>query len=293
MIEQSLCNATRSFLLFLLKRRVKRYPDDQFRRPTVVFAPHPDDETLACGGTIIKKTNEGSTVDLVFVTDGSKSHPKLMPPQEMKVTREKEALAAASILGVERQAVHFLHFEDRELQHHFEAAVEAVLRILNECGPEEVFLPYPLEAPRDHRATNVIVKEALNRYGKAVTVYEYPVWMWQHCPWTCTEAYRLGSRRAFIKEQLVMNFYLLKDFQCAVNIGDVLARKRSALDQHRSQMIPLVDDPRWKTLPDMAEGKFLKCFFRPFELFHAYEVPGADPVNGKADSKQPGQTVAS
>jgi LmbE family N-acetylglucosaminyl deacetylase len=41
----------------------------------VVFSPHPDDETLGCGSTIIKKKRLGADVTIVFMTDGSKSHP--------------------------------------------------------------------------------------------------------------------------------------------------------------------------------------------------------------------------
>jgi LmbE family N-acetylglucosaminyl deacetylase len=34
----------------------------------VVVAPHPDDETLGCGGTILRHKNEGDKVSCVFVT---------------------------------------------------------------------------------------------------------------------------------------------------------------------------------------------------------------------------------
>ena len=36
----------------------------------VVFAPHPDDETLGTGGTIVRKLNEGYEVVIVVLTDG-------------------------------------------------------------------------------------------------------------------------------------------------------------------------------------------------------------------------------
>jgi LmbE family N-acetylglucosaminyl deacetylase len=35
----------------------------------VVFAPHPNDETLACGGTIIKRLREGFNVYIILMTD--------------------------------------------------------------------------------------------------------------------------------------------------------------------------------------------------------------------------------
>src|SRR5690349_14548383 len=51
--------------------------------PTVVIAPHQDDETLACGGVIARKRSEGLPVHVIFITDGSASHPghpRLGPP---------------------------------------------------------------------------------------------------------------------------------------------------------------------------------------------------------------------
>jgi LmbE family N-acetylglucosaminyl deacetylase len=36
----------------------------------LVFAPHPDDETLGCGGTIANRVREGHEVEIFFMTDG-------------------------------------------------------------------------------------------------------------------------------------------------------------------------------------------------------------------------------
>ncbi len=56
---------------------------------TLVFAPHQDDETLGCGGTIIKKNRLGAKVTIVFLTDGRKST-NLIPASELGVLRQKE-----------------------------------------------------------------------------------------------------------------------------------------------------------------------------------------------------------
>ena len=36
----------------------------------LVLAPHPDDETLGCGATIARLSNEGYNVQLLTFTDG-------------------------------------------------------------------------------------------------------------------------------------------------------------------------------------------------------------------------------
>lgn len=45
----------------------------------LVVSVHPDDETLGCGGTILKYKAEGKKVDCLFVTDGN-DHQKLTIP---------------------------------------------------------------------------------------------------------------------------------------------------------------------------------------------------------------------
>ena len=42
--------------------------------PTVVVAPHPDDETLAAGGLIAALTSRGIPVTVVAVTDGEHAY---------------------------------------------------------------------------------------------------------------------------------------------------------------------------------------------------------------------------
>src|SRR5947208_6372296 len=91
-------------------------------RPAVVFSPHPDDETLGCGGTIIRRRLLGADVSVVFMTDGSASHRRLMPALDLTALRAREARAACRILGVNEQSISFLNFEDGQLESHREAA---------------------------------------------------------------------------------------------------------------------------------------------------------------------------
>jgi len=235
----------------------------------VVFAPHPDDETLGCGGTIILKREAGTPVSIIFMTDGCASHRQLMPPEQMRRLRKDEALQAAEVLGVAPGNVHFLNFEDGGLSSCEEAAVTPVLALLEQLGPEEVFVTCRDDGTADHEATYRIVMEAARRSGRSMRICEYPVWCWHQWPWVpqplrCNlDMLRVFGR--FLRSGGGLAPWL--QFRSGVKIREVHRRKREALARHRSQMIALIADVSWSTLPDVAEGRFLELFFQDYEVF--------------------------
>ncbi|MEM2915560.1 MAG: PIG-L deacetylase family protein [Candidatus Bathyarchaeia archaeon] len=248
-------------------------------RPAVVFSPHPDDETLGCGGTIIRKRRMGAEVTIVFMTDGSRSHRHLISEEELKSIREREALAASLVLGVDEKDLIFLEFKNGKLDENRELAISKVTDILTDRKPEEVFIPYykePSSWSEDHSATNRIVISSLQIYGKRVIIYEYPIGFWCHWPWVSRRQIR--SRREVLnvlKECFSSGLSMLKDFRHSVNIEEVLEIKHAALDQYKSQMTRLISDPQWQTLPNFSNGEFLACFFQPREIFRKYALNDA------------------
>jgi LmbE family N-acetylglucosaminyl deacetylase len=247
---------------------------DTLARSAVVFAPHPDDETLGCGGTIIKKTQAGARVSLVVMTDGRGSHRALMDEERIKEIRAQEALEAAERLGVDAQRVHQLGIRDRELADNFESALERVGGILAREEPEEVFVPYLHESPSDHVETRRVVLAAARSHLKSVTVCEYPVWFWFHWPWVRYPLYNRRDLPRVVAETALATSRTVRDFNSCVYIGDVLDEKRYALDAYASQMTRLVDDPSWARLQDVGEGEFLQCFFQDYEVFWNREIEG-------------------
>jgi LmbE family N-acetylglucosaminyl deacetylase len=92
----------------------------------LIFAPHPDDETLGAGGLIQKAVVQGARVKVVFLTCGDAFRYAAQrrlgvlktTPSNMRAfgrLRQKEALAALSVLGVSPEAAVFLGFPDRGL----------------------------------------------------------------------------------------------------------------------------------------------------------------------------------
>jgi LmbE family N-acetylglucosaminyl deacetylase len=246
--------------------------ETNLQRSAVVFAPHQDDETLGCGGTLLQKKAAGADVKLVFMTDGSRSHRHLMSENEMRTIRTCEALAAARILGIGQRDVAFLEFRDSDLKKYQEAAIARVTVLVRAYNPDELFIPYHGDRQADHYATNRIVLSALQRCKTNILVYEYPIWFWHHWPWVSLLP---GVSRVALKglhASLIAGFGMkaLRDLRCAVYVKDVLEQKHTALNQYRSQMTPLIPDTGWATLRDVSNGEFLERFFRPYEVFHRY-----------------------
>ena len=99
-----------------------------------VFSPHPDDESLACGGTIIRRLLEGYEVKVIVMTDGANSHSATFnlfshpSKKTLAETRRKELKAATSVLGIIPINVIFLDAEDGYLSSVENIMVEKVIK---------------------------------------------------------------------------------------------------------------------------------------------------------------------
>ena len=238
----------RRFCGFIIRWFLTSCSETDLTSSSIVFSPHQDDETLGCGGTIIKKKMAGTKVKLFFMTDGRKSHQSLMSEDKLKVIRAKEALKAGQMLGLNEEDIGFLEYQDDELGKNQDSAIQKVTEILSCLQPEEIFIPYKREMPTDHFFTNRIVLAALQNYKRKAIVYEYPIWFWCHWPWVSVPTANLNCILATLKRSVIAGFYLLKDFRCSICVGDVLPLKRAALDSYKSQMTRIISDPQWRTL---------------------------------------------
>lgn len=115
---------------------------------TIVVAPHPDDELLGCGGTLLRRKAEGGEVAWLIVTS--------------MLTEDGWPDARVRIRGAEIEAVAAAVGFDDVLTLGFSASrldtipiAELVSRLggaFQRFGPSEVFLPHPGDAHSDHAA---------------------------------------------------------------------------------------------------------------------------------------------
>ncbi|MER5218287.1 PIG-L family deacetylase [Streptomyces sp. NPDC002838] len=152
----------------------------------MVFAPHPDDETLGCGGSIAHHTEMGRCVSIVFLTSGEQGVAGTVPQLAGEI-REREAEAAAGKLGVPPGNVHFLRFPDGGLDPMDRAQFLRVLGIVRQLRPEVVYLPHAADGAHDHQQAFRLVWRGLEKcasrsYPQAGrrhwvgTVLGYEVW---------------------------------------------------------------------------------------------------------------------
>ncbi len=248
-------------------QRASDWDAGAYGESAVVFSPHADDETLGCGGTLIRKRQAGADVHVVFMADGRTSHAPWLDPKELNSRRTAEAINACGVLGIDRANVTFLNLEEGRLMDQRAAAVPRVVEILDRHRPEQVFVPSEYEPTADHYATHQIVFDAIRACGRPVTIFEYLIWFWGFWPWSTVTDPAAPGLLGGLRMSLRHSRYLFGKCRSRVFVGELLVRKRTALEQHRTQMFQLVPDPQYPTLADVWQGAFLRCCFQEYEFF--------------------------
>ena len=111
----------------------------------LIIAPHPDDEVLGCGGTIVKHVSSGDEVYLCIVT---KAYPPDWSEDEIP-RRKQEVLKANEILGIKK--TYFLDFPTVRLDTIPQKELaDSISRLVNEVKPEIVYVPHKGDVNRDH-----------------------------------------------------------------------------------------------------------------------------------------------
>ena len=209
--------------------------------PTVVFAPHPDDESLGCGGTIAIRHALGQEIRVVFVTDGAFS----TDPESRVVIalqRQQEAIEALGILGIDKHCITFLNYPDGTLQKMSPPKraelIQELQKILAPYPQVEVFVPHHHDRHPDHEATCCLVKAALETFPGTVQLWQYPIWVLWKTP--CI--------------QFLTQLLHEPSGWHSLAIGRVIDQKKRAIAAHGSQL-------------DSLPPGFLKRFQQPYELF--------------------------
>jgi len=132
----------------------------------LVFSPHPDDETIACGGYIIESVNIGAEVYIVLITDGNR--------RSLKDLRYIEFENATGILGVPKENLVYLNYPDSRLAFLNPQELKEVLaEQIEKFQPNILFYPHSDDTHRDHSTAGKIIEEILQEMKEKIEVMEY------------------------------------------------------------------------------------------------------------------------
>ena len=197
-----------------------------------IIAPHPDDESLGCGGLIRAARDRDVPVTIVILSDGIGSHPgsSSYPPDRLRALRETEALAAARLLGVASPDVHFLRLPDRFVPGEGPAAAPVIghlVELIRSSGSDFVAVTWDEDPHCDHKAAASLARAACT--GASARLFAYPIWGRTLPPGADVKVIPRDGFRLDIRNER--------------------APKREAVAAHRSQTTDLIsDDPNGFTL---------------------------------------------
>lgn len=155
----------------------------------LVLAPHPDDETLACGGLITQARAAGAEVRIVFATDGDNNPwPQRVAERRWRIDaaararwgsrRRGEARVALATLGVDPDTAVFLGWPDQATTAHLlcdgDAMVDTLAALLA-WTPHIVAVPSGADTHPDHGTLRLLLGATLRRVSLRTRVLEYLV----------------------------------------------------------------------------------------------------------------------
>ena len=257
---------------WFLARKIKLYLLKISSRDRVlIFAPHPDDETLAAGGLISYLSLKKIPKKIVFLTVGDGNLYNLLEKKKIKYApeefiktgfrRREEALLALKKLGVEPREVIFLGYPDGFLLKIFKAPQKPIFnkarfnfipyefssdfrkeasgenlllslrKIIKEFRPTKIFLPHRQESNSDHKATFLFVKKAVENSGLRPQIFQYLI----HFYWKFWRVYpgRVKEEKIIYPPKFIV---LGKNWYSFWLNREEAEKKRKALLEYKSQI---------------------------------------------------------
>ena len=159
------------------------------RSRLLLFAPHPDDESLACSILLQRAVCAGAAVRVAYITDGDDNPwPQRVLERKWRLNvtdrrrwgrlRRTEALAALRVLGVNGSAARFLALPDQKLTamlmsgseslreprsvEDCQSVLERFAAIIADWGPTDLLVPSISDTHPDHSALAVMLRLVLN-----------------------------------------------------------------------------------------------------------------------------------
>ena len=113
------------------------------KNKVLIIAVHPDDETLGCGGTLLKHKAKGDDIHWLICTSIDKDH-------NYYETRKKEMQEVSALYGF--SSIHNLRLKTMQVdEYSVSELVGKLSKVINEVQPNIIYLPFKGDVHTDHR----------------------------------------------------------------------------------------------------------------------------------------------
>jgi len=109
----------------------------------LVIAVHPDDETLGCGGTLLKHKNNGDKIHWLMCTDIDENN-EYFTKRQNEIKKVSSLYDFDSIINLKLKTMHVDEYSMSEL-------IGKISKIINDIKPDTIYLPFKGDVHSDHR----------------------------------------------------------------------------------------------------------------------------------------------
>ncbi len=200
--------------------------------PTLVIAPHPDDESLGAGGLIVRLRQHAVPVTVVAITDGENAY---LDSADLGLVRVREQVEALHRMGVPSESIHRIRIPDGSVSVFEDRLFEFILPLVS--AGMRIVAPWPHDFHPDHEAAG----RAAERVALVLDVdlFFYLFWTWHR------------ATPNLLKGRPLLKLALSDSERSA---------KMDALRAHASQF------QHWDGQPILSE-ELIKPAQRPFEVY--------------------------
>jgi LmbE family N-acetylglucosaminyl deacetylase len=121
----------------------------------MVFAGHPDDEIISCGGTLLKYKNLGSDIIIIIATSGLGGYANINHKESIVNQRKNEITLVKNILKCE---IIELAYSDLEITR---KKISKITNLIRDYQPQIILQPHFTDVHRVHRNLSLITREAI------------------------------------------------------------------------------------------------------------------------------------
>lgn len=211
-------------------------------KTVLIFTPHPDDDTFACGGIMKILADNGNNIQVVIYTNDDKGSLDLeMTSERLARIRKAEEEKACEILGIPKENITWLGYEDGNLEYVDPQRLRGeAARQMKKHRPDAVFTVDPgSEHERwhktDHRMAAFITQDAF-------IAAEWHLYYPHHLLVEDLKPYHVP----------LAYYYYSTDPNVTIDVTEVFEDKVKACAAHVSQFPPSIE----KYSPEMSEEAF-------------------------------------